>query len=85
MKGLDSWIFSLSEGVKKKITMAVRTNRTEYKAGTKRHPPGIIPPRYEPPTVLAMTAGPMNFVADAPTFPAPNTPSANPCRSRGNQ
>ena len=26
----------------------------------------------------AISHGPMNFVTDAPTLPAPNTPSANP-------
>ena len=30
-------------------------------------------------------AGPNSLVTLAPTFPAPNTPRANPCRSLGNQ
>ena len=64
LRGLGTCTFLLSAGVKKKVAIAVSTNRTEYKAGTKRHPPGMIPPTYEPPIVLAMTAGPINFVAD---------------------
>jgi hypothetical protein len=33
----------------------------------------------------AMRAGPINFVIDAPTLPAPNTPSAKPWRWRSAQ
>jgi hypothetical protein len=33
------------------------------------------------PAVAAISGGPMNLVTDAPTLPAPNTPSARPCRS----
>ena len=32
-----------------------------------------------------MSAGPMNLVTDAPTLPAPNTPSARPWCWRGHQ
>ena len=31
-----------------------------------------------------MIAGPMSLVTEAPTLPAPKTPSANPCCERGN-
>ncbi len=32
------------------------------------------------PAVAAISGGPMNLVIDAPTLPAPKTPSARPCR-----
>jgi osmoprotectant transport system permease protein len=38
-----------------------------------------------PLAVPVISAGPMNLVTEAPTLPAPNTPSANPCRLRGYQ
>ncbi|OLT40148.1 hypothetical protein BJF86_04870 [Serinicoccus sp. CNJ-927] len=37
------------------------------------------------PAVAAMIGGPMNLVTDAPTLPAPKSPRAKPCRSRGAQ
>ena len=40
---------------------------------------------YELPAVAAMMPGPMSFVTDAPTLPAPNTPKARPLRSWPNQ
>ena len=43
------------------------------------------PPKYAAPAVPAMIAGPISLVTDAPTFPAPKTPSAKPCWERGNQ
>ncbi len=33
----------------------------------------------------AISPGPISLVTDAPTLPAPNTPSANPWRSRDDQ
>ena len=32
-----------------------------------------------------MIAGPISLVTEAPTLPAPKTPSAKPCCERGNQ
>jgi hypothetical protein len=49
--------------------------------GTSRHPPWS-PNAKELPAVPRMIGGPMNFVTEAPTLPAPKTPSAKPCRSR---
>ena len=40
--------------------------------------------RNPPPGTIAMSIGPNSFVTDAPTLPAPKTPSAMPCRSFGN-
>ena len=44
-----------------------------------------MPSPYVAPAVAAMIAGPMNFVTDAPTLPAPNSPSAKPLRRSLNQ
>ena len=51
--------------------------------GTSRHPPWMTP-KYVTPVVAAIRGGPMNFVTDAPTLPAPKMPSAKPCRPRLN-
>ena len=48
-----------------------------------RQPPGTTPPRKPAAGTAAISAGPMNFVTDAPTLPAPKTPSAKPWCSRG--
>ena len=50
--------------------------------GTRRQPPSTTP-KYVAPAVPVMSGGPMNLVTEAPTLPAPKTPSAKPCRSRG--
>jgi hypothetical protein len=65
--------------------MAIAMSRTMYRKGTNRQPPGTTPPRYPAAGTATMRAGPMNFVTDAPTLPAPKTPSANPCRFCGHQ
>ena len=50
-----------------------------------RQPPGTTPPKYPAAGTAAIRNGPTSLVTDAPTLPAPNTPSARPWRAFGNQ
>jgi hypothetical protein len=45
----------------------------------------MTPPKYPAAGTAAIRNGPTSFVTDAPTLPAPKTPSAKPCFARGNQ
>ncbi len=47
-----------------------------------RQPPGMRPPSRPAAGTRVISAGPMSLVTDAPTLPAPNVPSANPCFCR---
>ncbi len=53
--------------------------------GTKRQPPGITPPSAPAVASTVTSVGARSFVIDAPTLPAPNMPSENPCCSFGYQ
>ena len=53
-----------------------------------RQPPGMRPPRSPAAGTAVKIAGKRptsSLVPEAPTFPAPKVPSANPFRSGGNQ
>jgi hypothetical protein len=54
------------------------TRAMAYENGTSRQPPGMAPLANPAAGTDAMIAGAMYFVTEAPTLPAPSTPSANP-------
>src|SRR5262245_23635214 len=80
LAGHRSWA-----GVPNQITPAIRSSSAAYRTGMNRQPPGTVPPNSPVAGMTAINGGPISLVTDAPTLPAPKTPSANPRRSFGNQ
>ena len=61
-----------------------RDHQQQHRVDHRHDPPaaGNAPPSSPAAGTSVISAGPMSLVTDAPTLPAPNMPSANPCRCR---